>query len=167
MKKIKDTIYVQWAIIIVLVAICLAMGIYICSTAIALKKAQEAKYGLLNAYIERVEQLEQEDWDLFCEAMIEVESNGREDAIGDGGLAVGVLQIWPIMVADCNEWVGYEKYTLEDRYSRSKSIEMWNIISRRYNPQRDKHWQMKIWNGNAPRSYHDQIMRIYNQKLLK
>ena len=66
--------------------------------------------------------------DVLIPAIIYVESRGNDSAIGDGGLAVGCLQIHPILVRECNRILNSGIYTLEDRYSRSKSIEMFNVI---------------------------------------
>lgn len=67
----------------------------------------------------------------LVEALIQVESRGNENAIGDTNLgepSVGVLQIRPIMVREVNRILkrtGSEKrYKKKDRFSREKSIEM-------------------------------------------
>ena len=41
--------------------------------------------------------------DKFVDALIRVESNGRDNAIGDNGKAVGCLQIWTDVVDDVNQ----------------------------------------------------------------
>ena len=75
-------------------------------------------------------------WDTFVDAVIYVESRGNDSAVGDNGKAVGCLQMHPIMVREVNRILTkYDvptTYTLEDRYSRDKSIEMFNIISEEY-----------------------------------
>ena len=75
-------------------------------------------------------------WDTFVDAVIYVESRGNDSAVGDNGKAVGCLQIHPIMVREVNRLLAKydipKTYTLEDRYSREKSIEMFNIISEEY-----------------------------------
>jgi hypothetical protein len=75
-------------------------------------------------------------WDTFVDAVIYVESRGNDSAVGDNGKAVGCLQMHPIMVREVNRILAkYDiptTYTLEDRYSRDKSIEMFNIISEEY-----------------------------------
>ena len=75
-------------------------------------------------------------WDTFVDAVIYVESRGNDSAVGDNGKAVGCLQIHPIMVREVNRLLAkYDiptTYTLEDRYSREKSIEMFNIVSEEY-----------------------------------
>tara|TARA_R110000796_G_scaffold34775_12_gene89545 strand:- start:7741 stop:8166 length:426 start_codon:yes stop_codon:yes gene_type:complete len=70
-------------------------------------------------------------WDNLVEAIIQVESRGNDSAVGDNGKAVGCLQIHPIVVREVNRLVS-KPYTLDDRYSRAKSIEMFNIISEEY-----------------------------------
>ena len=62
--------------------------------------------------------------DRLIDALIAVESNGDDSAIGDFGHAIGCLQIHPIMVRDVNRILGWDKYSLDDRYDRAKSINM-------------------------------------------
>ena len=77
---------------------------------------------------------EVEKIDILLEAMILVESRGIEDLAGDkhlGRPSIGVLQIRPIMVKEVNRILKKQnkkqKFNLEDRYSREKSIEMFYI----------------------------------------
>lgn len=72
------------------------------------------------------------DWDRLVNAIIYVESRGNDSAIGDNGKAVGCLQIHPIAVREANRILNRDVYSIEDRYSRSKSIEIFNIISEEY-----------------------------------
>ena len=69
--------------------------------------------------------------DCLVEAIIQVESRGDSTAVGDRGFAIGVLQIWPIMVREVNrilEKNGSDvRYVYNDRYSVQKSIEMFHI----------------------------------------
>ena len=58
--------------------------------------------------------------------LIQVESSGNNDAVGDNGRAVGCLQMWEICVDDVNRISG-RSYTYEDRLSRTKSAEMVTI----------------------------------------
>ena len=59
--------------------------------------------------------------EFLVDAMIHVESRGDSTAIGDGGRAVGVLQIHPIMVREVNRILAKNgsdvRYTYDDRYS--------------------------------------------------
>ena len=102
------------------------------------------------------------DWDAFIEALVWVESKGNPNAVGRDN-DVGVLQITPILVEDCNRIVKCEKYSLEDRLDSLKSVEMFNIIQQHYNPQKDYHWALKLWNSGAPLSYHRKVMDKYNE----
>lgn len=102
------------------------------------------------------------DWDAFIEALIWVESKGNANAVGRDN-DVGVLQITPILVEDCNRIVKHQKYSLEDRIDSLKSVEMFNVIQKHYNPQRDFHWALKLWNSGAPLSYHRKVMDKFNE----
>ncbi len=65
-------------------------------------------------------------------ALIAVESNGRDDAIGDNGQAVGCLQLHPSYVADANRILGRKRWTLKDRLSRVESVEMFYVVATHY-----------------------------------
>ena len=75
-------------------------------------------------------------WEDLINAIIYVESRGNDSAIGDRGKAVGCLQIQPICVREVNRILRKHKsnvrYSLQDRYSRAKSIQMFNIIAEQY-----------------------------------
>jgi len=100
------------------------------------------------------------EWNCFIEALIYIESRGVEDVIGDHD-AIGVLQITPIIIREANRISGYEKYADSDRFDRAKSIEIFNLIQEYYNPEKDRHLALKIWNSRAPLSYHSRIMNRY------
>lgn len=102
------------------------------------------------------------DWELFTQALIWVESKGDSKAVGSKD-DMGVLQITPILLHDCNRILKYEAFTLEDRLDSLKSVEMFNIIQDHYNPQHDYHLALKIWNGHAPLSYHRKVMDKFNE----
>lgn len=53
--------------------------------------------------------------DRLLSAIEWVESRCNPSAVGDGGRAVGVLQVWPITVADANRILGREEFSLADR----------------------------------------------------
>ena len=59
--------------------------------------------------------------------LIAIESGGKNNAVGDGGKAVGCLQIHPIMVKECNRISGYKRWTLADRLSRRESMKMCSL----------------------------------------
>lgn len=61
-----------------------------------------------------------------------VESGCNEKAVGDNGRAVGCMQIWKIVVRDCNRIMGSEHFTYNDRLSRDKSKLMAHIYLSHY-----------------------------------
>jgi len=82
----------------------------------------------------------------LVDAIIYVESRGDSMAHNKREDAVGVLQIRPIMLREVNRLLGYDKYTLKDRWSKAKSIEMFNVIKEHTtNPTDEK--LARNWNG--------------------
>jgi len=67
---------------------------------------------------------------LAIQILTTLESNGRPNAIGDNGRAVGALQIHPIMVRECNRIVGKEFFRCSDRYNKPKSELMAGVFLR-------------------------------------
>ena len=65
---------------------------------------------------------------LVIAALIAVESGGNDHATGDGGRAVGCLQIWPITVQEANRLAGATRFTLADRRTRAGSIAIARVI---------------------------------------
>lgn len=61
--------------------------------------------------------------------------------------AAGLLQIRPIMVKEVNQILGYKKYSLKDRWSKQKSIEMFIIYQNFINPEYNEELAARYWNG--------------------
>ena len=107
-----------------------------------------------------VSQAQYEDMPIDClvEAIIQVESRGDSTAKGDRGWAVGVLQIWPIMVREVNriqEKNGSDvRYVYTDRLSVAKSIEMFHIWREYYHSDSDWETIARCWNGGPSGSSH-------------
>lgn len=87
-------------------------------------------------------------------ALISVESNGNDSAIGDkylGEPSIGVLQIRPIMVREVNRILKLKKsnkrYQLKDRFDREKSIEMFMIWYEFHHKDSDYEEVARSWNG--------------------
>ena len=93
--------------------------------------------------------------DSLIAAIIHVESRGDSMAYNAGEDAVGVLQIRPIMVREVNRLLKENKYTLADRWSKRKSIEMFNVIKdHTTNPTNEilaRNWNGG-WNGYKKKS---------------
>jgi hypothetical protein len=109
----------------------------------------------------------------LIEALIQVESSGREDCVGDRHLivpSIGVLQIRPIMVREVNRILAIlgddKRYTNKDRYSRKKSIEMF-IIWRDYHHKDDSDEVVsRNWNA-GPEGYKKKKTLRYWKKVQK
>jgi hypothetical protein len=70
---------------------------------------------------------------IVLSALIQIESGARPDAIGDGGKAVGILQIHPVMVAEANRIVGAQRWTPADRRNPQASLAMaWTVLGWHY-----------------------------------
>lgn len=89
------------------------------------------------------------DWEPVMEAIIWHESKGNPRAVC--GIYVGVLQISPIMVKECNNILRQrgrsERFTLNDRYSVEKSKEIFKLIMSKYNPENNIDKACRIWAG--------------------
>lgn len=107
-------------------------------------------------------------WKPVIDAIIQVESNGKTNA--KRGASVGVLQITPVFVAECNNILRARKskkrYKLSDRKNRQKSIEMFLLFQSKYNPMRDIELAIRSWNGGLHYSvkrtqrYFEKVMKI-------
>ena len=108
---------------------------------------------------------------MLISALMIVESDGRADAIGDSGRAVGILQITPVCVQDINRFSKVQ-YNLSDRADERKSVEMcWrylyhygNIYKRDTGKEPTAEILARIWNG-GPRGYNDEKTRRYWAKV--
>lgn len=80
-------------------------------------------------------------------AIVVVESGGNASAIGDGGKAVGVGQIHPVMVADVNRVLGFKAYTLDDRLDPQRSFEMFAVFTWHYSFGCSDEVRARRWNG--------------------
>ncbi len=119
----------------------------------------------------KIEVVEEEDHtDYLLEALIQVESRGNENAVGDKHLSrpsVGVLQIRPIMVREVNRILKKhkvkKKYTLEDRYSREKSIEMFYIWQSYHLPDSSDEVIARCWNGGPKGWKRNSTLHYWNK----
>ena len=91
------------------------------------------------------------NWNPVMDAIIQVESDGNPNAVS--GNSVGVMQITPILVEDCNNILQRQKskkrFTLADRYSVEKSKEMFLLIQKYYNPTNSIEKAIRSWNGGV------------------
>ena len=114
-------------------------------------------------------QAQYEDMPIDClvEAIIQVESRGDSTAKGDRGWAVGVLQIWPIMVREVNRIQAKNgsdvRYGYNDRFSVAKSIEMFHIWREYYHSDSDWETIARCWNGGPSGSSHHRTKCYWNK----
>ena len=91
------------------------------------------------------------DWNPVIDAIIEVESEGNAKAVDKSGKSCGILQITPILVKECNRILQLRKsnkrYTMTDRFSVSKSKEMFQLYQSFYNPRNNVEQAIRSWNG--------------------
>lgn len=100
------------------------------------------------------------DWHKFIDAVMYIESGHKYDAVGLAN-DVGVLQITPIYVKEVNRILGEQRFTLEDRFDKYKSIQMFEVMNDKYNPERSFYKAMRIHNPKAPESYRKAILNHY------
>ncbi len=84
--------------------------------------------------------------DRLWRAVCEVESNGNPKAVGDHGKAVGIAQINPLMVKECNRLAGKKMFTLADRWSVAKSKKMFDLYMSQW-PKASMKLKAIRWNG--------------------
>jgi soluble lytic murein transglycosylase-like protein len=76
-----------------------------------------------------------------------VESGGDPNAVGDGGQAIGVLQIHPIMVEDVNRIYGAPVFSDNDRWDVEASKEMARIYLGHYCEGMTQEPMLRCWPG--------------------
>lgn len=84
-------------------------------------------------------------------AMMWVESRHNDSAYNKREDAVGCLQIRPIMLAECNRILELQntdkRYTLEDRWSRIKSIQIFYVVNNYHHNNGTYEEIARAWNG--------------------
>ena len=105
------------------------------------------------------------NWNKVIDAIAIVESNNNPRAVGGGG-SVGLLQITPVLVKDCNKILAKQnkskRYSLSDRLNPEKSKEMFILIQEYYNPSHNIEKAIRLWNG-GPQYSVKSTQRYYNK----
>ena len=103
-------------------------------------------------------------------AIILVESNGKDDAVGDNGNAIGCLQIWEIYWIDATERSNIGGKYL-DCYTRAYAVRIFDAYMKRYareawtNPAKfDAEKVARIHNG-GPKGYTKKATEKYWKKV--
>ena len=106
----------------------------------------------------------------LVDAIIWVESRGDTSAYCKRKDAVGVLQIRPIMLREVNRILDLQGsstiYTLEDRWNRDKSIQMFNVIANYYHETSSYEKIARCWNG-GPKGLQKKQTQKYWRKVQK
>ena len=97
----------------------------------------------------------------ICKAIIWVESRGIATAYRADGNCMGILQITPIFVKECNRLQSETVYTLEDRTDPVKSLEMFTIIQNHHNPNHDLDRAIYLHNPTAGPEYRNKVLRRF------
>jgi len=104
------------------------------------------------------------DWFLFKFALAKVESDNNFDAVNITTGAGGWLQIMPAggFMCEANRILGYIEFTDLCRFDPIRSVEMFEIVNGRHNP--NKCIERAIWlhNPTAGNWYRDRVMKEYN-----
>lgn len=86
-------------------------------------------------------------WDALIKAIYEKETRSGIYSIGDGGRAIGPLQIHKVMVDDVNRILGKKYFRYSDRKDFQKSSQIFRIYQEYYNPGLNIKTAARIWNG--------------------
>lgn len=101
-------------------------------------------------------------WKLF-DALFYVEASFDYRKYNEKEEAAGILQIRPIMIEDVNRIMGYEKYTLDDRWSIVKSKEIFLDYQQYYNPDMDYEIAARCWNGGPNGHKKSSTIKYWNK----
>ena len=107
------------------------------------------------------------DWEPVMNAIIQIESKGNPAAVN--GPYVGVLQISPVLVKECNNILkstgSNKRYSLSDRFNAAKSKEMFIIIQSFHNPLNSIERAIRLWSGGI--RYNVAKTQAYLRKVMR
>jgi hypothetical protein len=123
------------------------------------------EFKLKPAKVKPVEPIEQPK---LVQALIMVESSGKDNAYNASEDAVGCLQIRPIMVREVNRILRKQgdtlRFKLKDRWDRDKSLEMFHIWREYHHPNSTDEVIARNWNG-GPDGYQQESTIKYWKKV--
>ena len=137
---------------------------YIVGIALALLIASQAYAQTSCAYTPQQEAL--------LDALIQVESSGRDDAVGDNGNAIGCLQIWKPYWIDATERSGIGG-TYKDCYNRAYAKRIVDAYMKRYakeawtDPKRFNAEKCARIHNGGPKGYTKKATEKYWKKVDK
>jgi hypothetical protein len=110
---------------------------------------------------------------LLIPALIMIESSGNDQAVGDGGKAIGCLQIWEPYWQDGTEYLGVD-WPYEDAYDRDRAIKVTKAYLTRYGRHYERTQGKRVtlevlarihnggpngWNKSATDKYWDKVRK--------
>lgn len=113
---------------------------------------------------------QKQDLNRLITAIATVESELNEKAVSSD--CIGYLQIRPLLVKECNDILkkkdSKKRYTLNDRFSKKKSIEMFYLIQEKFNPSHNIERALWVWNAGPyakkrPTKYINKVMKEYHK----
>lgn len=123
----------------------------------------------LTVFTQNLNQETDTRWETLICAISAVESTNNPNAVSKNGQHVGILQISPCVVDECNRICGSKKFKYSDRKSKEKSIEMFNIYQSKFNPTKNLEKALRVWNGGpnytvkGTNGYVRKVMRKYHE----
>ena len=102
-----------------------------------------------------------DEWQDLINAIAFVESTNNPKA--KNGNSVGLLQITPIYVAECNRILGEDKYTLQDREDSLKSIEMFKIYTQYHSNVQNIEKTIHVHNPRGGQKYVNKVLKQLNK----
>jgi len=138
--------------------------VYIVGLSIAFLIASQAYAQTSYAYTPQQEAL--------LDALIQVESSGRDDAVGDGGKAIGCLQIWQPYWYDATERSGIGG-SYKDCYKRAYAKRIVDAYMKRYakeawtDPKRFNAEKCARIHNGGPKGYTKKATKKYWNKVDK
>ncbi len=110
------------------------------------------------------------DWSNVVDAIMMVESKGNVNA--RNGIYCGPLQISPVLVSEVNNILkrrnSTKRYSLNDRFNKQKSKEMFEVIQSYYNPKNNVERAIRMWQGginykvSRTQRYFEKVMSYLN-----
>jgi len=143
----------------------------ICIMCISISNITPIKVNPIQGYekMSKVKKIEPEEIEFdITSALIYVESRGKDSAYNSSEDAVGCLQIRPIMVREVNRILKKtgkeERFDLEDRWDREKSLDMFHIWREYHHPNSTDEVIARNWNG-GPNGFNKESTLKYWKKV--
>lgn len=151
-----------FALAVAVYAIILMTLMIIVALIVGLNSQDKKEVNIVNVEEVNIEEQEEPLWEYLIQALIVVESEGNQLAVGKTN-DVGVLQITPIYVEEVNRILDTPKYTLDMRTSIDYSLEMFEVYQSHHNPDKDIARAIKLHNPRAGQWYTEKVMNQLNK----